>query len=458
MSHRASLAASLLVAVLFFLSVGETFAAASFGFGSVPNAVPLNERCVQLFGLPSQTVTFNNIPLNATTCQVYLFLYDHLAATMACTTGGPNGITKAQAITGLNYRFADYLYHLLLTQPSLSITSAYRKNICPTTTTGAISKASYTDNDPHQRGCAADLGYDQNTCGPICQAVKTYTLQNNSGLRLPFVGTSFQVTTQGESNHVEASDLAGCEANNGNKYAGAVVPSSQTATFGSGSVTPGTQANYGCDSVGLVLISSPGHCSPASVNGGSGNQMTSMLGLMMGMQLSQTLASSLTNANAGSASYGTGSAVSQPTPLPPLPISSSPGSSGDSSTLDALLAALDSSSSSSTSPQACTQEVQICPDGSAVGRTGPNCSFAACPDASSTGSIIATTTPTLDASSTEALQSALHSLQVASATIMQSGSLDSTSTLQSLLGIFSNTMASLLSFFMRALGITPATS
>lgn len=29
--------------------------------------------------------------------------------------------------------------------------------------------------------------------------------------------------------------------------------------------------------------------------------------------------------------------------------------------------------------QACTQEAKICPDGSAVGRTGPNCEFAACP-------------------------------------------------------------------------------
>jgi len=27
----------------------------------------------------------------------------------------------------------------------------------------------------------------------------------------------------------------------------------------------------------------------------------------------------------------------------------------------------------------CTQEAKICPDGSAVGRTGPNCEFAACP-------------------------------------------------------------------------------
>jgi hypothetical protein len=29
--------------------------------------------------------------------------------------------------------------------------------------------------------------------------------------------------------------------------------------------------------------------------------------------------------------------------------------------------------------QACTMEAKICPDGSAVGRTGPNCEFSPCP-------------------------------------------------------------------------------
>lgn len=29
--------------------------------------------------------------------------------------------------------------------------------------------------------------------------------------------------------------------------------------------------------------------------------------------------------------------------------------------------------------KACTQEAKLCPDGSAVGRTGPNCEFAPCP-------------------------------------------------------------------------------
>lgn len=33
----------------------------------------------------------------------------------------------------------------------------------------------------------------------------------------------------------------------------------------------------------------------------------------------------------------------------------------------------------STKPVACTEEAKICPDGSAVGRTEPNCEFAECP-------------------------------------------------------------------------------
>ena len=32
-------------------------------------------------------------------------------------------------------------------------------------------------------------------------------------------------------------------------------------------------------------------------------------------------------------------------------------------------------------PISCTMEAKLCPDGSAVGRTGPNCEFTACPEA-----------------------------------------------------------------------------
>jgi Leucine-rich repeat (LRR) protein len=34
---------------------------------------------------------------------------------------------------------------------------------------------------------------------------------------------------------------------------------------------------------------------------------------------------------------------------------------------------------------ACTLEAKVCPDGTAVGRTGPNCEFSACPSDKSTG-------------------------------------------------------------------------
>ena len=37
-------------------------------------------------------------------------------------------------------------------------------------------------------------------------------------------------------------------------------------------------------------------------------------------------------------------------------------------------------------PIACTMEAKICPDGSAVGRTGPNCEFSPCPSPSTSNS------------------------------------------------------------------------
>ncbi len=38
------------------------------------------------------------------------------------------------------------------------------------------------------------------------------------------------------------------------------------------------------------------------------------------------------------------------------------------------------------SGRACTQEAKICPDGTGVGRTGPNCEFAPCPTKTATES------------------------------------------------------------------------
>lgn len=46
-------------------------------------------------------------------------------------------------------------------------------------------------------------------------------------------------------------------------------------------------------------------------------------------------------------------------------------------------------------PIACTMEAKLCPDGSAVGRTGPNCEFAACPSVPTTPTPPSPPTPTI---------------------------------------------------------------
>src|SRR4051794_22901956 len=51
------------------------------------------------------------------------------------------------------------------------------------------------------------------------------------------------------------------------------------------------------------------------------------------------------------------------------------------------------------SAQACTTEAKICPDGSAVGRSGPDCEFAACPSMAS--STVTSATSTAATSTTE---------------------------------------------------------
>jgi|GEM_PF-1464689 hypothetical protein len=53
--------------------------------------------------------------------------------------------------------------------------------------------------------------------------------------------------------------------------------------------------------------------------------------------------------------------------------------------------------SSSSVPVACTQEVELCPDGSYVGRSGPTCAFAACPAASSSVATSTATAPMIPA-------------------------------------------------------------
>lgn len=49
-------------------------------------------------------------------------------------------------------------------------------------------------------------------------------------------------------------------------------------------------------------------------------------------------------------------------------------------------------------PIACTMDAKVCPDGSAVGRTGPNCEFAPCPEESPKNDLIRVTTPSAESS------------------------------------------------------------
>jgi hypothetical protein len=44
-------------------------------------------------------------------------------------------------------------------------------------------------------------------------------------------------------------------------------------------------------------------------------------------------------------------------------------------------------------PQACTKEAKVCPDGSIVGRTGPSCEFAPCPETAPAAETPAETPP-----------------------------------------------------------------
>jgi hypothetical protein len=52
--------------------------------------------------------------------------------------------------------------------------------------------------------------------------------------------------------------------------------------------------------------------------------------------------------------------------------------------------ALREQSAVDTTPIACTADAKICPDGTAVGRTGPNCEFAACPTTGGTSQGVTT--------------------------------------------------------------------
>jgi hypothetical protein len=457
MKNTPSRLAATLACVLVFMCAANVSHAASSGEILSPQTqdnlmglMTLSPHCSAFFGLSSQSLPiWDNHYLTPQLCNAETYLFARYTVG-ACGTG-VQGVTNNAGITGLYPPFAEKLYALIVaaaasTQaPNLSIIYGYvRPGYNPTT---AGTCAAYGTLLPeHRKGCAVTVNVVNNDCsGPYCK-----WLQANAA------AYGMQVPKPGQYNVLMPADVGACmnavsnvnisqqslpaPANNASQRNTNTLPAqgSRTASVPAfqqqpQQTPPQTNASISSDSAGS-FFSGP---------------MGQMFGLMMGMQLGTTLSSALSQRQSSAYSQTSPPA---PAPLPPAPILSgnSSASGGDSSTLDALLAALNSSSSSSTSPQACTQEVQICPDGSAVGRTGPNCSFAACPSAtvgaitSSTSAATGTATQ-LSSTTVAQLQAAYDSLGAASATIAQSGSLDSTSTLQSILANFGNMLATLLS-------------
>jgi hypothetical protein len=459
--------------VLFFFCT-LLIAAVAVGRAEAQSGTALDSQCASIFGLPAGTLTLpaDKLLIGANTCPAYEYLYSHLVATMSCTTGGQYPVTRQQAITGLNPAFAVSLYTLMQKQPSLMITSAYRKNSCANDA-GVVAASSRAGTDPHQRGCAVDLSYNEansandpctSTAG-LCNWVKTNS--RLVGLQLAYLGQP------GEANHLQPINLAACAQGNTSPLVPTTLTPTQSAAITNGATCITTALGQ------QVCGQQNNPYSPFGQNGllGGNNSMTSMMTMMMGMQLLQGLSGSLTSALA----QNTAGQTTTPTPLPPIPlppiaipsqpISTNPTTPlGSSSTLDNLLAALNNPSGTST---ACALDAQVCTDGSTVGRVAPSCNFAACPVGTSTiGEVVSSSSPPTTATSTGTsttlalgsisistsslnnLQSAFDSLESASATLAQDSMLQSTSTLQTVLNDLYNVLAAIGAFFAQLFGTT----
>ncbi len=273
--------------------------------------------------------------------------------------GDPRGIT------GLNPTFAEKLNEMLMAANSegyhIRIFSGYR------TSDG-------TSN--HSRGLAADLlypgmsGSNKWVCQTGMQRAGGYrgadgpssyrwVYDNSKRFSLALFNVRHGFLS-GECNHVEAT----WAPSGGRRGTGPYIST--------GDVGPG----------GGDEPYSPWQGGNNTGNSGNsgGNQMMQMMGLMMIMQMGQTLTSSLANNNAYNTPYA------QPPPLPPVPLPPLPATtnlvpiapSPATSTIDTLIKGL-RASTTSLEPTSCTMEARQCPDGSWVGRSGPQCEFSPCP-------------------------------------------------------------------------------
>ncbi len=414
---------AVLVCFLFFSgnalgAVDENQESTTFGQETSPASPPetplLSAACDTLFELSAGTAAWDKKYLTPEACAAYQYLnsifnYD----ANGCTGGGAHPVNKKKAIAELNPFFAQKLAILLKTMPGVRINSAYRENTCPLgSTTGA-------KDSNHKYGCAVDLniGYVGTQAGATCDANCKKIKASASEITIPADATTCKISgAMNECNHVEPKDINTCRSQKGGAPitrgvgggAGTDFGNLNTPKYDPNGNTPVGGAGKGgtitgtvpenCVEFSLTIGASP-QCiryrnpySPFNSNNGllGGNSdMAKMMQLMMGMQLGQGLGQAA--GGLFGPSQNTQPTIT-PTPLPPVPLPPipiipplAPGPTG-TSTIDALIAALNGTASSpaTTTALACTIETKICPDGSSVGRVPPSCQFSICPVTAST--------------------------------------------------------------------------
>lgn len=159
----------------------------------------LSNTCLEMFpelGKGTASISSKDLLNNPALCQAYKNLYNRFIGPGECTAN--SGVTKLQAITGLNADFAMALDKLLQqsAMKKIQITSAYRKNPCPNA--NGVS----AQNSNHMVGCAVDLGYSAHSCSsPECQFMRD---------QAPSSGLWIRIKQSPEWNHIEPVKVDVC--------------------------------------------------------------------------------------------------------------------------------------------------------------------------------------------------------------------------------------------------------
>ena len=269
---------------------------------------------------------------------------------------------KVTGIIKLQPAFALALDKFLREQgdKNIGINSAYRDKSAP---------CSGSDSS-HAYGCAVDLniGNGGKTCDATCQKIKTGAagLQVRADANTCIIqGSTPERTKSNECNHVEPVNLRACRsgAPGGGVMPGATAADQaarqkalqQAMEKAASQEKSGTSIGPGCVKNWLGVVDCSGHTYGNGLFGGNSDLMK----MMMGMQLGQGLGQALGGLFNGSGS-NQNTQPTQPTALPPIPLPvnalnlnpTTPIGTG-SSTIEALIAALNNpSAASSTSMNA----------------------------------------------------------------------------------------------------------